>query len=103
MFFTYSFITKKRDFGKLYDIYLYKLKIALMTEEINQKKSLNPIADRVEKRTKEISIKSEKLINYGLDTLKDLMFKLLEVRPREYKTRDYRPREYRKKDSRDKE
>ena len=43
-----------------------------MTEEINQKKSLNPIADRVEKRTKEISIKSEKLINYGLDTLKDL-------------------------------
>ena len=69
-----------------------------MTEEINQKKSLNPIADRVEKRTKEISIKSEKLINYGLDTLKDLMFKLLEVRPREY-----RPREFRKKDSRDEE
>ena len=53
-----------------------------MTEEINQKKSLNPIADRVEKRTKEISIKSEKLINFGLDSLKDLMFKLLEVRPR---------------------
>ena len=68
-----------------------------MTEEINQKKSLNPIADRVEKRTKEISIKSEKLINYGLDTLKDLMFKLLEVRPREYK-----PREFRRKDSGDK-
>ena len=72
-----------------------------MTEEINQKKSLNPIADRVEKRTKEISIKSEKLINYGLDTLKDLLFKLLEVRPREYRPRDYRPREFRKKDSRD--
>ena len=61
-----------------------------MTEEINQKKSLNPIADRVEKRTKEISIKSEKLINHGLDTLKDLMFKLLEVRPREYKPREFR-------------
>jgi len=77
-----------------------------MTEEINQKKSLNPIADRVEKRTKEISIKSEKLINYGLDTLEDLIFKLLEVRPREYRPRDYRPRDYRprefrKKDSRD--
>ena len=74
-----------------------------MTEEINQKKSLNPIADRVEKRTKEISIKSEKLINYGLDTLEDLMFKLLDVRPREYKPRDYRPREFRKKESGDEE
>ena len=74
-----------------------------MTEEINQKKSLNPIADRVEKRTKEIAIKSEKLINYGLDTLKDLLFKLLEVRPREYKPRDYRPREFRKKESGDEE
>ena len=74
-----------------------------MTEEINQKKSLNPIADRVEKRTKEISIKSEKLINHGLDTLKDLKFKWLEVRPREYKPRDYRPREFRKKESGDEE
>ena len=74
-----------------------------MTEEINQKKSLNPVADRVEKRTKEISIKSEKLINHGLDTLKDLMFKLLEVRPREYKPRDYRPLEFRKKESGDEE
>ena len=40
--------------------------------------------------------KSEKLINHGLDTLKDLMLKLLEVRPREY-----RPREFRKKESGD--
>ena len=72
-----------------------------MTEEINQKKLLNPIADRVEKRTKEISIKSEKLINYGLDTLKDLKFKWLEERSREYRPLDYRPREFRKKDSRD--
>lgn len=74
-----------------------------MTEEKNQKKSLNPVADRVEKRTKEISIKSEKLINHGLDTLKDLMFKLLEVRPRDYRPRDYRPREFRKKESGDEE
>ena len=69
-----------------------------MKEEIKEKKSLNPVADRVEKRTKEISIKSEKLINHGLDTLKDLMFKLLEVRPR-----DYRPREFRKKERWDEE
>jgi hypothetical protein len=67
-----------------------------MTEEIKQKKSLNPIADRVEKRTKEISIKSEKIVNDGLDILKDFIFKLLEVRPREYK-----PREFRQKDSGD--
>ena len=67
-----------------------------MTEEINQKKSLNPIADRVEKRTKEISIKSEKIVNDGLDILKDFISKLLEVRPREYK-----PREFRQKDSGD--
>ena len=69
-----------------------------MTEEINQKKSLNPVADRVEKRTKEISIKSETLINHGLDILEDLMFKLLEVRPREYRPRDYKPREFSQKD-----
>ena len=68
-----------------------------MTEEINQKKLLNPTADRVEKRTKEISIKSEKIVNDGLDILKDFIFKLLEVRPREYK-----PREFRRKDSGDK-
>ena len=67
-----------------------------MKEEIKEKKLLNPVADRVEKRTKEISITSEKLINHGLDTLKDLVFKLLEVRPR-----DYRPREFRKKESGD--
>ena len=72
-----------------------------MTKKNDEKKSLNPVADRVEKRTKEISIKSEKLINHGLDALKELMFKLLEVRPREYRPRDYRPREFRKKDSRD--
>ena len=74
-----------------------------MTDDISQKKSLNPVADRIEKRTKEISIKSEKLISFGLDTLENLLFKLLEVRPREYKPRDYRPREFRKKDSRDEE
>ena len=74
-----------------------------MTKRDDEKKSLNPVADRVEKRTKEISIKSEELINYGLDTLKDLMFKLLEVRPREYKPRDHRLREFRKKESGDEE
>ncbi len=72
-----------------------------MAEENTKKKSLNPVADRVEKRTKEISIRSEKLVTDGLDILKGLMFKLLEVRPREYKPRDYKPREFRKKDSRD--
>ena len=69
----------------------------LMTEEKKEKKSLNPVADGVEKRTKEISIKSEKIVNDGLDILKDFISKLLEVRPREYK-----PREFRRKDSRDK-
>ena len=74
-----------------------------MTEEINQKKSLNPIADRVEKRTKEISIKSEKIVNDGLDILKDFIFKLLEVRPREYKPREYKPREYKPREFRQKD
>ena len=50
-----------------------------MTDNIENKESLNPVADRVEKRTKEISIKSEKIINDSLDVLKDFMFKLLEV------------------------
>ena len=65
-----------------------------MTDNIENKESLNPVADRVEKRTKEISIKSEKIVNDGLDVLKDFMFKLLEVRPREYRPREYRPRDY---------
>ena len=69
-----------------------------MTEEKKTKKSLNPVADHVEKRTKEISIKSEKIVNDGLDLLKDFMFKLLEVRPREYRPRDYKPREFSQKD-----
>ncbi|SVB33963.1 uncharacterized protein METZ01_LOCUS186817, partial [marine metagenome] len=51
-----------------------------MADKIEPKESLNPVADRVEKRTKEISIKSEKIVNDGLDLLKDFMFKLLEVR-----------------------
>ena len=74
-----------------------------MEEENTKKKSLNPVADQVEKKTKEISIKSEKLVTDGLDILKDLIFRLLEVRPREYKPRDYRPRELRKKESGDEE
>ena len=64
-----------------------------MADKIEHKESLNPVADRVEKRTKEISIKSEKIVNDGLELLKDFMFKLLEVRPREY-----RPREFSQKD-----
>ena len=74
-----------------------------MTENIENKESLNPVADRVEKRTKEISIKSEKIVNDGLDVLKDFMFKLLEVRPREYRPRDYKPREFSQKDRGDEE
>ena len=74
-----------------------------MKKENSEKQSINLIADRVEKRTKEISIRSEKLVTDGLDILKDLIFRLLEVRPREYKPRDYRPREFRKKESRDEE
>jgi len=74
-----------------------------MTDNIENKESLNPVADRVEKRTKEISIKSEKILNDGLDVLKDFMFKLLEVRPREYRPRDYKPREFSQKDRGDEE
>ena len=72
-----------------------------MTEEDNEKKSFNPVADRVEKRTKEISDNSEKIVNDGLDILKDFIFKLLEIRPREYKPREYTQHEFRQKDSRD--
>ncbi len=74
-----------------------------MKEENKEKKSLNLVADQVEKRTKEIAIKSEKLVNSGLNTLQDFMFKLLEVRPREYRPRDYKPREFSQKDRRDEE
>ena len=74
-----------------------------MTDNIENKESLNPVADRVEKRTKEISKKSEKIVNDGLEVLKDFMFKLLEVRPREYRSRDYKPREFSQKDRGDEE
>ena len=69
-----------------------------MTEEDNEKKSLNPVADRVEKRTKEIAEKSEKIVNESLDILQDFIFKLLEIRPREY-----RPYEFRRKERGDEE
>ena len=69
-----------------------------MTEEKKERKSLNPVADRVEKRTKEISVKSEKLVSEGLNLLEDFILKLLEVRPR-----DYRPREFRQKERGDEE
>ena len=103
MFFTCSFITKKRGFDKLYNNYLKKLKVKLLTKEIKEKKSLNPVADRVEKRTKEISVKSEKLVSEGLNFLENFILKLLEIRPREYKPHDYRTREFRKKESGDEE
>ena len=74
-----------------------------MIEKNEEKNLFNPVADRVEKRTKEIALKSEKLVNKGLDTLQDIIFKLLEVRPYEYKPRDYRPRKFRKKESGDEE
>ena len=74
-----------------------------MTKEKKEKNSLNPVADQVEKRTKEIAKKSEKLVSEGLNLLENFILKLLEVRPREYKPHDYRPHEFRKKDSRDEE
>ena len=74
-----------------------------MTDEKNKKKSLNPVADRVEKRTKEISVKSEKLVSEGLNFLENFIFKLLELRPREYRPRDYKPREFSQKDRGDEE
>ena len=74
-----------------------------MIEENEEKSAFNPVADSVEKRTKEISIRSERLVTDGLDILKDLIFRLLEIRPREYKPRDYRPREFRRKERGDEE
>ena len=56
-----------------------------MIEENEEKNTFNPLADHVEKRTKENSIRSERLITDGLDILKDLMSRLLEVRPKELK------------------
>ena len=72
-----------------------------MTEEDYKKKSLNPVADRVEKRTKEIAKKSEEIVNESLDILQDFIYKLLEIRPREYKPREYTQHEFRQKDSGD--
>ena len=59
-----------------------------MQNENENRKSLNPVADRVEKRTKEISLKSERIVKEGLDILENFIFKLLEIRPREYKQKE---------------
>ena len=77
--------------------------MTLMINKSEDKESYNPIADRVEKRTNEISKKSERIVNDSLDILKDLIFKLLEVRPREYKPREYTQREFRLKERGDEE
>ena len=66
-----------------------------------KKKSINPVADRVENNTKRYSDGAENLIRDGLDALEDLFGKFLEVRPKEYKpkefnfkTREFKPREF---------
>ena len=59
-----------------------------MQNENENRKSLNPVADQVEKRTKEISLKSERIVKEGLDILENFIFKLLEIRPREYKQKE---------------
>ena len=64
-----------------------------MQNENKNRKSLNPVADRVEKRTKEISLKSERIVKEGLDILENFIFKLLEIRPREYRQREYKQKE----------
>jgi len=64
-----------------------------VTEKDNKKKSFNPLADRVEKRTKEVAEKSEKIVNEGLGILQDFIFKLLEVRPRESKSSEFRQKD----------
>ena len=67
--------------------------MTLMINKSEDKESYNPIADRVEKRTNEISKKSERIVNESLDVLKDFIFKLIEIRPREYKSRDFRQKD----------
>ena len=64
-----------------------------MQNENKNRKSLNPVADRVEKRTKEISLKSERIVKEGLDILENFIFKLLDIRPREYKQSEYKQKE----------
>ena len=61
-----------------------------------KKKSINPVADRVENNTKRYSDGAENLIRDGLDALEDLFGKLLEVRPKEYKPKEFnfKPREF---------
>ena len=70
-----------------------------------KKKSINPVADRVENNTKRYSDGAENLIRDGLDALEDLFGKLLEVRPKEYKPkefnfkpRDFKPRDFKPRD-----
>ena len=65
-----------------------------------KKKSINPVADRVENNTKRYSDGAENLIRDGLDALEDLFGKLLEVRPKEYKPKEFnfKPREFKPRD-----
>ena len=67
--------------------------MTLMINKNEDKEPYNPIADRVEKRTNEISKKSERIVNESLDVLKDFIFKLIEIRPREYKSREIRQKD----------
>ena len=60
-----------------------------MTEE--KKESSTSVADQVEQSVKEKSANAENFVRHALDSFEDFIFKLIAIRPKDYRPRDFTP------------
>ena len=56
-----------------------------------KKESSTSVADQVEKSVKEKSANAENFVRHALDSFEDLIFKLIAIRPKDYRPRDFTP------------
>ena len=57
----------------------------------DKKESSTSVADQVEKSVKEKSANAENFVRHALDSFEDFIFKLIAIRPKDYRPRDFTP------------
>ena len=56
-----------------------------------KKESSTSVADQVEQSVKEKSANAENFVRHALDSFEDFIFKLIAIRPKDYRPRDFTP------------
>ena len=56
-----------------------------------KKESSTSVADQVEQSVKEKSANAENFVRHALDSFEDFIFKLMAIRPKDYRPRDFTP------------